>query len=195
MNEFTVVLYAGGKDRLSSDLSLPKCLLPVGNRPLIWYTIQLIQSDPTLNSSPLIILTSNSFRQILDEYLSTLNLKYDLIFYRPSHDSTGDDQQMDSDQLGTLDILRCCYSKIRTESICLLTADLFGKISFSSMINSFRIRDASLMMLLISTPPSKEALNQPGQKMKFLQGHFLLYSLFSTHSFHLAFFRTRILFD
>jgi len=164
MNEFTVVLYAGGTDRLSSDLSLPKALLPVGNRPLIWYTIQLIQSDPTLNSSPLLILTSNSSRQILDEYLSTLNLKYEIVLYRPSHDSTGDDQPMNSDQLGTLDILRSCYSKIRTESVCLLPADLFGKISFSSMINSFRIRDASLMMLLISTPSTKEAINQPGQK-------------------------------
>ncbi len=174
MKEFTVILYAGGNNRLSTDLSLPKCLLPVGNRPLIWYTLQILQSHPSLSSAPLFILTSGQCRQILDDYLSTLNLNYELIISRQHHESTSDDQQQTQDELGTLDILRLCYSRIRTESICLLTCDLFGKINLTSLINMFRIRDASLCMLLLKTPLTngKDSLVQPGQKTKFTPGYF-----------------------
>jgi translation initiation factor eIF-2B subunit gamma len=174
MKEFTVILYAGGNNRLSNDLSLPKSLLPIGNRPLIWYTLQIIQSHPSLSSSPLLILTSSQSRQALDDYLSTLNITYELITSRQHHESTsGDDQQQTSDELGTLDILRSCYSRIRTESICLLTCDLFGKVNLTSLINMFRVRDASLTMLLLKTPSTiagKDSLVQPGQKTKFTPG-------------------------
>ncbi len=174
MKEFTVILYAGGNNRLSSDLSLPKALLPIGNRPLIWYTLQIIQSHPSLSSSPLVILTSGQNRQILDDYLSTLNITYELIVHRQHHESTsgGDDQQQTHDELGTLDILRSCYSKIRTESICLITCDLFGKVNLTPLINMFRVRDASLCMLLLKTTTitGKDSLVQPGQKTKYTPG-------------------------
>jgi translation initiation factor eIF-2B subunit gamma len=173
MKEFTVILYAGGNNRLTTDLSLPKSLLPVGNRPLIWYTLQIIQSHPSLASSPLLILTSGQSRQILDDYLSTLNLTYEIVIYRQHHESTSDDQQQTQDELGTLDILRSCYSRIRTESICLMTCDLFGKVDLAPLINTFRVRDASLCMLLLKTTPSiagKDSLAQPGQKTKFTAG-------------------------
>jgi translation initiation factor eIF-2B subunit gamma len=178
MKEFTVILYAGGSNRLSTDLSLPKCLLPIGNRPLIWYTLQIIQSHPSLASSPLLILISGQYRQILDDYLSTLNLTYEIVIHRQHHESTSDDQQQNHDELGTLNVLRSCYSRIRTESICLISSDLFGKVNLTSMINTFRVRDASLSMLLVkSTTTSntgKDSLIQPGQKTRFTAGkHFL----------------------
>ncbi|CAF1391734.1 unnamed protein product [Adineta ricciae] len=154
MKEFTVVLYAGA------------------NRPLIWYTLQIIQSHPALASSPLLILTSGQYRQVLDSYLSTLNITYELVTYRQHHESTsgGEDQQQAPDELGTLDVLRSCYSRIRTESICLITCDLFGKVNLTPLVNMFRVRDASLCMLLLKATTSstgKEPVAQPGQKMKF----------------------------
>ena len=180
MQEFTVILYAGGTNRLTSDLSFAKSLLPIGNRPLIWYTLEIIRSHPALSSSPLFILTSSQYRQALDDYLSTLDLNYELIISR-SHlegsstaNTTDDHHQSSIDDLGTLDILRSCYSRIRTESICLITCDLFGKIDLNPMINLFRVRDAALTMLLLNSPfdPTKDSLVQPGQKTKFTPGSF-----------------------
>ena len=171
MKEFTVILYAGGNNRLTSDLSTPKCLLPVADRPLIWYSLQLIQSYESFASSPLLILTSGQHRQSLDDYLSTLGLPYELIVSRQHHESAGDDHQPMPDELGTLDVLRSCYSRIRTTSICLLTCDLFGQIDLTTMINQFRVRDASLSMLLLkSSATPKEAVIQPGQKTKYTAG-------------------------
>ncbi|CAF1422084.1 unnamed protein product, partial [Adineta ricciae] len=140
MKEFTVVLYAGGNNRVIPDSSLPKSLLPIANRPLIWYTLEIIQSHPSLASSPLLILTSGQYRQVLDSYLSTLNITYELVTYRQHHESTsgGEDQQQAPDELGTLDVLRSCYSRIRTESICLITCDLFGKVNLTPLVNMFR---------------------------------------------------------
>ena len=164
-------LYAGGSSRLSSDLSLPKGLLPVGNRPLIWYSLQLIQSHPSLSSSPLLILISPLHRQLFDDYLSTLTIPYELVVTRPQRDSTSDDQQQSSDELGTLDVLRSCSSRIRTESICLLSCDLFGRVNLSPMINMFRVRNAQLILLLL--PTSKDvSIAQPGQKGRFTPGQF-----------------------
>ncbi|CAF3263818.1 unnamed protein product [Rotaria sp. Silwood2] len=88
MKELTVILYAGGNNRLSIDLSIPKCLLSIGNRPLIWYNLQIIQSHSSLSSSPLLILTSGQYRQVLDDYLSTLNITYEIIIYRQHDEST-----------------------------------------------------------------------------------------------------------
>ena len=176
MKEFTVILYAGGNNRLSADLSIPKCLLPIGNRPLIWYSLQIIQSHPSLASSSLLILTSSQYRQVLDDYLSTLNLNltYEIVISRQHYESISDEQQQMSDELGTLDILRLCYSRIRTESICLLSCDLFGKVNLVPLINMFRVRDASLCMLLFKTTTplttGKDSIIQPGQKTKFTAG-------------------------
>ncbi len=39
MKGFTLVLYASGNNRLTTDLSLPKSLLPVENRPRFRYNI------------------------------------------------------------------------------------------------------------------------------------------------------------
>jgi hypothetical protein len=50
------IFYAGGNNRLSTDLSIPEALLPIANHPFIWYTLEIIQSHPSLSSSPLLIL-------------------------------------------------------------------------------------------------------------------------------------------
>ena len=166
-----MILLAGGSNRLSSDLSLPKGLLPVGNRPLIWYSLQLIHSHPSLSASPLFILVSPSHRQVFDDYLSTLNLSYELLVSRPQRDSTGDDQQQLGEHAGTLDVLRSCAARIRTESVCLLSCDLFGRVNLTPLINNFRVRDAALLMLLLpSANSTKDSLVQPGQKAKFTPG-------------------------
>ncbi|CAF2443109.1 unnamed protein product [Rotaria sp. Silwood2] len=179
MKEFTVILYAGGNNNLSANLSISKCLLSIGNRPLIWYNLQIIQSHSSLSSSPLLILTSDQYQQVLDDYLSSLNITYEVVIYGQDHESTSDDQQQTEDKLGTLDILRSYYSRIRTESRCLITCDLFGKVNLTPLINMFRVRDASLSMLLLKRTTSitngKESIVQPGEKIKFTTGYNIIY--------------------
>ena len=43
--EFQAIVLAGGKgsrlDELSSNT--PKCLLPIGNKPMIWYPVRMLE--------------------------------------------------------------------------------------------------------------------------------------------------------
>ncbi|CAF1450969.1 unnamed protein product, partial [Didymodactylos carnosus] len=81
MKEFIVVLYAGGVDSRMSEVTsiVPKCLLPIGNRPLIWYTLKLLEIN---GCQQCLILTSPQYLTSLDDYLSsiTLTLKYELLY-------------------------------------------------------------------------------------------------------------------
>ncbi|CAF1118263.1 unnamed protein product, partial [Didymodactylos carnosus] len=93
MKEFTVVLYAGGVDSRMSELTstIPKCLLPIGNRPLIWYTLKLLEIN---GCQECLILTSPQYRTSLDDYLSslTLTLKYELLTHHHSGQTSEDDE-------------------------------------------------------------------------------------------------------
>ncbi|CAF3591643.1 unnamed protein product [Rotaria sp. Silwood1] len=55
---------------------------PFTNFVLFDFILQIIQSHSSLSSSPLLILTSDQYRQVLDDYLSTLNITYKIIIYR-----------------------------------------------------------------------------------------------------------------
>ncbi len=44
--EFQAVVMAAGKGSRLSELThgtRPKCLLPIGNRPMIWFTLKMLQ--------------------------------------------------------------------------------------------------------------------------------------------------------
>lgn len=44
-SEFQVVIFAAGKGSRMPELTsgTPKCLLPVGNKPLVWYPLQMVE--------------------------------------------------------------------------------------------------------------------------------------------------------
>ena len=43
--EFQAIVLAGGKGTRMSDLSsnIPKCLLPIGNKPMIYYPVRMLE--------------------------------------------------------------------------------------------------------------------------------------------------------
>ena len=43
--EFQAVVMAAGRGSRMTDLThdKPKCLLPIGNRPMIWYSLKMLQ--------------------------------------------------------------------------------------------------------------------------------------------------------
>jgi translation initiation factor eIF-2B subunit gamma len=44
--EFQAIVLAGGKGSRMLDLThkKPKCFLPIGNYPMVWYTLRLLQN-------------------------------------------------------------------------------------------------------------------------------------------------------
>lgn len=43
--EFQAIVLAGGRGTRMNDLTsdIPKCLLPIGNKPMIWYPVKMLE--------------------------------------------------------------------------------------------------------------------------------------------------------
>ncbi|XP_023306743.2 translation initiation factor eIF-2B subunit gamma [Lucilia cuprina] len=147
-----VVLAAGRGTRLPEVLgNTPKCLLPIGPYPLIWYPLNLLQQH---NFQETIIVVLESERSEIQLALERLPLKMKLdIVSIPS----------DSD-FGTADSLRYIRDKIMSDFL-VLSCDIVSNVSLYPLINKFRQHDASLAALLFKSGFESD-VTLPGPKTK-----------------------------
>ncbi|KAM7343537.1 eukaryotic translation initiation factor 2B subunit gamma [Cochliomyia hominivorax] len=147
-----VVLAAGRGTRLPEVLgNTPKCLLPIGPYPLIWYPLNLLQQHNFQEALIVVLETERSEIQLTLERLS-LKMKLDFVSI-PS----------DSD-FGTADSLRYIHDKIQSDFL-VLSCDIVSNVSLYPLINKFRQHDASLAALLFKSGFESD-VTLPGPKTK-----------------------------
>ncbi|XP_075280740.1 translation initiation factor eIF2B subunit gamma isoform X2 [Opisthocomus hoazin] len=141
-----VVMAAGGGSRMT-DLtsSIPKPLLPVGNRPLLWYPLNLLERA---GFEEVIVITRKEIQKVLN-----LDTKMKLDFVCIS----------DTMDMGTADSLRHIHQKIKTD-VLVLSCDLITDVDLYKVVDLFRTHDATLSMLMKKTHEPTEVV--PGQKGK-----------------------------
>ncbi|XP_071606401.1 translation initiation factor eIF2B subunit gamma isoform X3 [Heliangelus exortis] len=141
-----VVMAAGGGSRMT-DLtsSIPKPLLPVGNRPLLWYPLNLLERA---GFEEVIVITRKEIQKMLN-----LDTKMKLDFVCIS----------DNMDMGTADSLRHIHQKIKTD-VLVLSCDLITDVDLYKVVDLFRTHDATLSMLMKKTHELTEGI--PGQKGK-----------------------------
>ncbi|XP_050756833.1 translation initiation factor eIF-2B subunit gamma isoform X2 [Gymnogyps californianus] len=141
-----VVMAAGGGSRMM-DLtsSIPKPLLPVGNRPLLWYPLNLLERA---GFEEVIVITRKEIQKVLN-----LDTKMKLDFVCIS----------DNMDMGTADSLRHIHQKIKTD-VLVLSCDLITDVDLYKVVDLFRTHDATLSMLMKKTQEPTEVV--PGQKGK-----------------------------
>ncbi|XP_051663502.1 translation initiation factor eIF-2B subunit gamma [Manacus candei] len=141
-----VVMAAGGGSRMT-DLtsSIPKPLLPVGNRPLLWYPLNLLERA---GFEEVIVITRKEIQKMLN-----LDTKMKLDFVCIS----------DNMDMGTADSLRHIHQKIKTD-VLVLSCDLITDVDLYKVVDLFRTHDATLSMLMKKTHEPTEVV--PGQKGK-----------------------------
>ncbi|XP_053893753.1 translation initiation factor eIF-2B subunit gamma isoform X3 [Malaclemys terrapin pileata] len=141
-----VVMAAGGGSRMM-DLtsSIPKPLLPVGNKPLIWYPLNLLER---IGFEEVIVVTTKEVQKLLN--LDT-KMKLDIV-------CIPDDADM-----GTADSLRHIHQKIKTD-VLVLSCDLITDVALHEVVDLFRAHDATLSILMKKAQEPTEMV--PGQKGK-----------------------------
>uniref|UniRef100_A0A7M4FKD4 Translation initiation factor eIF2B subunit gamma n=2 Tax=Crocodylus porosus TaxID=8502 RepID=A0A7M4FKD4_CROPO len=141
-----VVMAAGGGSRMM-DLtsSIAKPLLPVGNKPLIWYPLNLLER---VGFEEVIVVTTKEIHKLLN--LDT-KLKLDIVYI--SDDLDG----------GTADSLRYIHPKIKTD-VLVLSCDLITDVALHEVVDLFRAHNAMLSMLMKKAHEPMEVV--PGQKGK-----------------------------
>jgi translation initiation factor eIF-2B subunit gamma len=120
----------------------PKCLLPIANRKLLAYQLDLLSKSGALEiyiAAPKEYQTQLS--QFLSEYGNSDNASVEFIWV--------------DDMVGSADGLRAVNERIRGDFIC-MSSDMLCQYSFGELADLHRLRSSDLTMLLVSAP-SEEA--------------------------------------
>ncbi|XP_044094027.1 translation initiation factor eIF-2B subunit gamma [Neovison vison] len=145
--EFQAVVMAVGGGSRMTDLtsSIPKPLLPVGNKPLIWYPLNLLER---VGFEEVIIITTRDVQKALSAEFK-MKMKLDIVCIPDEADR------------GTADSLRQIYQKLKTD-VLVLSCDLITDVALHEVVDLFRAHDASLAMLMRKGQDGLEQV--PGQK-------------------------------
>ncbi|XP_013118657.1 translation initiation factor eIF-2B subunit gamma [Stomoxys calcitrans] len=147
-----VVLAAGRGTRLPEVLGkTPKCLLPIGPYPLLWYPLNLLQQHNFLEA---IVIVLESERSEIQLALEKTSLKMKLDFVSIPTDS----------DFGTADSLRYVHDKIQSDFL-VLSCDIVSNVSLFPLINKFRQHDATLTALLFKSGFESD-VTLPGPRTK-----------------------------
>ena len=131
------VVLAGGKGSRMTDLTSgkAKCLLPVGNLPLVWYPLNTLQSAGFTEA---IVIVPDSARHEVNKIPGLYNLSIKL-------DIVGIPAQQ---ELGTADSLRLISEKLTGTDIVLVSGDLVMEESMRGMVDMHRMNNAAFTALL-----------------------------------------------
>lgn len=127
--------------------SIPKPLLPVGNKPLIWYPLNLLER---VGFEEVIVITTRDVQKALSGEFK-MKMKLDIVCIPDEADK------------GTADSLRQIYPKLKTD-VLVLSCDLITDVALHEVVDLFRAHDASLAMLMRKGQDDLEQV--PGQKGK-----------------------------
>ncbi|XP_057714237.1 translation initiation factor eIF-2B subunit gamma [Corythoichthys intestinalis] len=147
-----VLMAAGGGSRMTDlTYNTPKAMLPVGNRPLIWYPLNLLER---VGFDEVIVITTKEVQKMMSTDLKLkMDVKMKLDFVCIPED----------EDMGTADALRHIQPKIKTD-ILILSCDVITDVALHEVVDLFRAHDATLAMLMSKGHEFTETV--PGQKGK-----------------------------
>ncbi|XP_054616700.1 translation initiation factor eIF-2B subunit gamma [Dunckerocampus dactyliophorus] len=147
-----VLMAAGGGSRMTDlTYSTPKAMLPVGNKPLMWYPLNLLER---VGFEEVIVITTKEVQKMMStdpKLKMEVKMKLDVVCIQEDGD------------MGTADALRHIQQKIKTD-ILVLSCDLITDVALHEVVDLFRAHDATLAMLMSKAHEFTETV--PGQKGK-----------------------------
>lgn len=156
MNLEAIVLAAGDGERLTElTRERPKCLLPVGNQSLIWFSITGLRY---VGVSRIIVLVSNEHESKIRKYCDTEFKSYkDLSLEFIPVDTTAEDS-------GTAKSILAVKDKIRGDFIVHSCDTIVDPKALSFLVNHYRLYDPMLSMLLVDNAKYFSLRKVPGKQ-------------------------------
>ncbi|KAK3091820.1 hypothetical protein FSP39_022900 [Pinctada imbricata] len=154
--EFQPIVMAGGPGSRLSDLTVkcPKALLPIGNKPMVWYTINMLEKAGF--EEAIVVVQEEHCEEIKNQLMDICAVKIRLDFF-----------SLDDDEAGTADVLRILGEKDKIKrDILILSCDLITDVSLHNVANIHRTYDASATLLLSQLPSQYYDVPAPGVKSK-----------------------------
>ena len=153
ITDFEAVVLAAGKGSRMMELTAgkPKCLLPIGNFPMIWYPLRLLERAGFTST---FVVISESTRNEIINTLDKLNLKIKLDFITASEDDSG-----------TADSMRALQDRIRKDCL-VISCDLITNVDITQFLDLYRKHNASIAALMLPDPKITEDCIIAGPKSK-----------------------------
>ncbi|XP_030631063.1 translation initiation factor eIF2B subunit gamma [Chanos chanos] len=146
-----VLMAAGGGSRMMDlTYNTPKPLLPVGNKPLIWYPLNLLER---VGFEEVFVITTKEVQKALTDLKVKLDVKMKLDVVIIPEDA----------DMGTAEALRHYQQKFKTD-ILVVSCDLITDVALHEVVDLFRAHNATLAMLMSKVHEFTETV--PGQKGK-----------------------------
>uniref|UniRef100_A0A3P8SH01 Translation initiation factor eIF2B subunit gamma n=1 Tax=Amphiprion percula TaxID=161767 RepID=A0A3P8SH01_AMPPE len=147
-----VLMAAGGGSRMTDlTYNTPKPMLPVGNKPLMWYPLNLLER---VGFEEVIVITTKEVQKMMStdpKMKVDVKMKLDVVCIQEDGD------------MGTADALRHIQQKIKTD-ILVMSCDLITDVALHEVVDLFRAHSATLAMLMSKAHEFTETV--PGQKGK-----------------------------
>ena len=99
--------------------SVPKPLLPVGNRPLVWYPLNLLER---VGFEEVIVITTKDVQKVLCADFNEMKMKLDIVCIPDEAD------------MGTADSLCHIYQKLKTD-VLVLSCDLITDVALHEVVD------------------------------------------------------------
>ena len=129
----------------------PKCLLPVGNMPLVWYPLNMLQTNGFTEA---IVLVPEAAKQEVNKIQERYNLSIKLeIVGIPGQE-----------ELGTADSLRLISDKLTGSHIVIVSGDLMLEESMRGMVDMHRMNNAAFTAMLSKSMFDLKNIVVPGAK-------------------------------
>jgi translation initiation factor eIF-2B subunit gamma len=133
------------------SLGKAKCLLPVGNLPLVWYPLNMLQSAGWSEAT---VIVPDSARQEVSKIPERYNLSIKL-------DIVGIPGQQ---ELGTADSLRLISEKLTATDIVIVSGDLMVEEGMRGMVDMHRMNNAAFTAMLAKPMFDMKNVVVPGAK-------------------------------
>lgn len=139
--------------------SKPKCLLPVGNFPMIYYPLSLLKK---IGFSEVIVVTCEAAKSELSNLSKRLDLglSLDVVTLPPSQEDCG-----------TADALRRVHDKLVGQTIFVLSCDLFTDLQVHQIVDLHRLHGSSVTALFAKDQLDLKSVLVPGIKQLFEVGY------------------------
>lgn len=156
--DFQAVVMAGGKGSRMTELTLkcPKALLPVGSRPLIWYSLNFLQKNGIKDA--IIVLPTSQKAEILQAIAGMSDIKLTL----------REELIQQSIESGTADSLRQVikHCDIKNKNLLVVSCDLITDASLDPLFALHYTYCAAASLLFAPLPNDLGRVTMPGPKTK-----------------------------
>ncbi|KFM60790.1 Translation initiation factor eIF-2B subunit gamma, partial [Stegodyphus mimosarum] len=153
MMEFQAIIMAAGTGSRMREITSahPKCLLPIGNIPLILCSLNVLKR--TGFSEVIVLIRENEKAKIQNAIEGKLDIKLDIVTIPKNED------------WGTADSLRHIKDKIKRD-VLVISCDIVTDINIQNILMLHRSQGSSLTVLLVPFPKALREIDMPGSKKK-----------------------------